>query len=85
MYDDVTLCMIQVVAAKLSYMDLVMYAGYHRRNNIVKECMIVDTEVMCVSCVCVCVCACVCVCVCVCVCCLHIYTHIHTYIRVPTK
>jgi uncharacterized membrane protein YesL len=64
----------QVVGAKLSYMDLAMYAGYHRRSNIVKECMIVDTEVVCVSCVCVFVCVC-----------MFSYTYTHTYTQVPTK
>jgi hypothetical protein len=29
----------------LSYMDLIMYAGYTRRTQILKECMVVDTEV----------------------------------------
>ena len=35
----------QVKDSDLSYMDLIMYAGYTRRTQILKECMIVDSEV----------------------------------------
>ena len=35
----------QVETGVMSYMDLIMYAGYTRRTQILKECMVVDTEV----------------------------------------
>ena len=34
----------KVKAADLSYMDLIMYAGYTRRTQLVKECMVVDSQ-----------------------------------------
>ena len=34
----------QIKSSDLSYMDLIMYAGYTRRTQILKECMTVDSE-----------------------------------------
>ena len=37
----------KVAASDLSYMDLIMYAGYTRRTSMLKECMVIDSEVLC--------------------------------------
>ena len=34
-----------LLALLTSHMDLIMYAGYTRRTQLVKECMVVDSEV----------------------------------------